>query len=153
KWLGLLGDGVTDEVQLRPRRHPDAGPDHRFSTRLEMEVEPGAALLGLAPHGPSRATVVEPAGRVRLVRRLVLRKANVAVDANHASFRITANLGRERLETSEHLVHQIAHGLTNVLLVVVTVRLEPLLVVVRGELAEEAEGRLSERHGLAGCLI
>jgi len=55
-------------IQLWSRRHPDAGADHRIPTRLEVEIKAGASRLGLSPDVPGGAAMMEPAGRVGLVR-------------------------------------------------------------------------------------
>src|SRR5687767_10651286 len=82
-----------------------------------------------------------------LVRGLVLGEANVAIDAEHRSLRVAADLGRERLQLLVHLADQVAHRLAHLTFVLRAMRLEPLLVVVLREPAKEAQRRRCERHG------
>src|SRR5689334_13863682 len=66
--LWLLGDCVAQTIQLRPRRHPNARAQHGLAAGLEMEVETRTSLIAITSHAPAGATMMEPAGRVRLVR-------------------------------------------------------------------------------------
>src|SRR5215467_817051 len=105
-----------------------------------MEVESGASLRRFAPDAPARCAVMEPAAGVRLVRRLVLREARVAVDAEHRPLGVSADFRREAREPSVELFDELAHRLAHFVLVLGTPCLEPLLVVVRRKLPEEAKG-------------
>src|SRR5882724_3223461 len=93
--LGIVGDSFTKFFQLRPRRHPDARAESGFPARLEVEVVAGASGIRFRADVMRCVTVVEPAGCVDLVRRLVLGEADVAVDTEHRSLRISADLRRE----------------------------------------------------------
>ena len=68
---GVLRYGVANFVQRWARRHPDPRADERLAG-LEVEVEPGTALLGVTADAMAGVAVTKPACRVRLVRRLVL---------------------------------------------------------------------------------
>src|SRR5689334_16566608 len=80
----LLSNGVANAIQLLTWRHPDARADHRPASGLEMEVEAGAPLIAFTSHATAGSAMMEPAGSVRLVRRLVLREPHVTVDPKHA---------------------------------------------------------------------
>src|SRR5689334_6134222 len=103
----IVGDRVAESVELRPRRHPQPRPDHR-----------------------RRSAVMEPARRVRLVGGLVLREANVAIDAEHRPLRVADHLRRELRKAYIHLADEVAHRLADLALVLGAMRLEPRLVVV-----------------------
>src|SRR5689334_4057294 len=139
KRRGLLGDRVADSVQLWTRRHPDPGAEHRAAARLEMEVESRAPLVPVAADPSARATMMEPAGGVRLVRRLVLREPRVAIDSEHRSLRVAANLRSEAAKAHEHVLDELTHRVAHFLLVLTAVRLEPLLVVMRRQTSKELE--------------
>src|SRR5215471_14384821 len=111
-----------------------------------MKVETGASLGGFASDASTGRSVVEPAAGVRLVRRLVLREASVAIDPEHRPLGIAADLRCEACQPSVELGDQLVHRLAHLLLVFGTPCLEPLLVVVRGKLPEEAKGCRRERH-------
>src|SRR5262249_23217944 len=90
--------------------------------------------------------MMEPTRGVRLVRRLVLREARVAIDSEHGSLGIAADLRREAREPCVELLDQLAHRLAHLNLVLGAPRLEPVLVVVGCKLAEKTEGGARERH-------
>src|SRR5260370_22823546 len=69
--LGLLGDGVAQTVQGRPRRHPDAGADERPTGR-QVEIKARAPAFRFAPDAMIPVLVAKPPRGVRLVSRLVL---------------------------------------------------------------------------------
>src|SRR5881397_2403579 len=104
-----------------------------------MEIQPRTSLLCLATHLVARALMPKPAGRVRLVRRLVLREPDIAIDAEHRALRVAGDLRREPREPDIHLFDQRAHRIADVALVALTMRLEPGLVVVPGEAAQKGE--------------
>src|SRR5439155_9610106 len=142
---GIVRDRVADLVQCRPRRHPDPRPDKGLPG-LEMEIQPGPARLGVAAHPMVGRAVPEPARRVRLVRRLVLGKANVAIDPEHRALRIAGQLGGKPGEAHVHLLDQRPHRHADLRLVVVPMRLEPRLLVVAGEAAEKPQRRGGKYH-------
>src|SRR5881628_415125 len=109
-----------------------------------MEVEPGTALLGLAADLMARVAMPKPARRVRLVRRLVLGEPDVAIDPEQRALGIAGDLGREPRQSDVQLFDQRAHRCADVVLVTLAMRLEPRLVVVAGEAAQESERRGSE---------
>src|SRR5690242_21108056 len=146
----IVGDRVAESVELRPRRHPQPRPDHRLAG-LEMEIEPGAARVGLTPDPRRRSAVMEPARRVRLVGGLVLREANVAIDAEHRPLRVADHLRRELRKAYIHLADEVAHRLADLALVLGAMRLEPRLVVVLREAAEEPQRCRCEWHRWGGC--
>src|SRR6476660_5972586 len=111
-----------------------------------MKVEAGAPDIGLGADGARCIAVMEPARRVGLVRRLVLREPDVAVDAEHRPLRIAADLGSEFGEPDVEILDQLAHRGADIVLVDVAMRLEPGLLIVAGELPEEAQRALVERH-------
>src|SRR5512143_1579435 len=145
--VGLLGDRVAQSVQLRARRHPQSTGRERLA-RLKMKVEAGAPLVRFAADATTRASMMEPASRVRLVRRFVLREPDVAIDAKHRSLGIAADLGSEMREPSVELLDELTHRLAHFLLIYRAVGLEPLFVVVPRELTKEAQGRWGEWHRL-----
>ena len=87
---------------------------------------------------------------VRLVRRLVLGEARVAVDAIHRHLRARDELGRERAEIDRQPLHDRGHRLADVRLVVVAVGVEPLAPIVALERAQKPEGFCREVHACAG---
>src|SRR5206468_7648693 len=96
-------------------------------------------------------TVVEPAGCVDLVRRLVLGEADVAVDTEHRSLRISADLRRELRKARVEILDQLAHWLAYFRLVLVAMRLEPGLLVVPGESTKETQSAIGEGHAQKIC--
>src|SRR4051812_34498413 len=112
-----------------------------------MKIESGAPRIRFCADGARRVAVIEPAGRVGLVRRLVLRKPNVPVDAKHRSLRIADDLGCESGKPSVELFDQLSHRGARIVLVNIAMRLEPRLFVVPGELPEEGQRALAECHG------
>src|SRR6202165_2043306 len=136
---GIPGDGVAQLVQLRPRRHPDAGANHRPPARLQVKVVTCAPRIRLRAHVACRVDMVEPAGRVGLVGRLVLRKTNVAVDAEHRSLGISANLRGELREACIEILDQLTHRLSYLGFILFAMCLEPGLLVVPGESSKESE--------------
>src|SRR5580765_5307372 len=102
-----------------------------------MEVEPGTALLGLAADLVARVAMSKPARRMRLVRRLVFGESNVAIDPEHRALGIAGDLRREPGEPHIHRFDQLAHRRADIVLVTLTVRLEPGLGVVAGEATQE----------------
>src|SRR5262245_22060815 len=95
-----------------------------------MKVETGAALVCLAANFATRRAMMKPTAGVGLVRRLVLREANVAVDSEHRALRIAADLRREAREPSVELFDELAHRRAHFVFILVAMRLEPGLVVV-----------------------
>src|SRR5207247_10337580 len=104
----IFPDRVAQVLQRLLRRHPH--PAARETTaRRDLEIEPGATTRRLATHRTAAGAMVEPARGVRLVGRLVLGEANVAVNAEHRALRITDDLGREGREPDVHLLEHLAH--------------------------------------------
>src|SRR3954465_12890642 len=97
--------------------------------------------------------MMKPATGVGLVGRLVLREADVAVDAKHRSLRIATNLRREAREPYVELLDEVAHRRAHLLLVVCAVRVKPLFVVVSRELLEEAKCRGGKGHGASMSML
>src|SRR5688572_18738624 len=149
---GIVRDGGPDAIQLRPRRHPETAADETLAG-LEMEVEASASFTRFAANFATRATVVEPAAGVRLVRRLVLGEADVAIDPEHRAPDVTADLGGDASEADVHLLDQLAHRLPNLVLVFLAVILEPGFAVVALELPEEAKGSTGERHTMKDAAL
>ena len=118
---------------------PAAGEDF---ARRQVQVEAGRVhVLGLL--------VLEPDARRGLVRRLVLREARVAVDAEQRAAdapgvgpQVRADLAQVRLEVLDEGERRLEH----VGLVAVLVGVEPLAVVVLLQVGEEAEQLASERR-------
>src|SRR5437762_409690 len=114
-----------------------------------MEVEARPAAVRFATHLGRAPGMEEPARGVRLVRRLVAREANIAVQAEHGAFRVAQELGREAREADVHLLNQIRHWLLDVPLVILAMCLEPRLRVVLRQPAEESESlRVEVFHGI-----
>ena len=104
------------------------------------------------PHAAASIAMKEPAGRMRFVRRLVLRKAHVAMNAEHRFLRRTEDLRNEIGQPHVDVLDQQSHRRAQRVLVVVTMRLEPLLPIVLGETAQERHrlrGKTVERVGHA----
>src|SRR4051794_32333066 len=91
---------------------------------------------------------MEPAGRVGLVRGLVAREADVAIDAEHRPLRVAADLGCEFHEPRVHLADEVAHRLAHLTLVLGAMCLEPFLVVVLREPSKESQCSRRECHRL-----
>src|SRR5436309_223548 len=113
-----------------------------------MEVQPGTSLLGLTTDLVARVAVPKPARRVGLVRRLVLREPDVAIDAEHRALGVARDLRREPRKPDVHFLDQRTHRIADVVLITLALRLEPRLVVVPGEAAQKGERGGSE-HGRA----
>src|SRR5207237_5929819 len=105
-------DALAQAVERRSRRHPVAA-GHEARPGLHVEIEPGGAVRALAD-APACAPMVEPAGRVGLVWRLVRREAYVAMDPEHRSPRIADDLGRQSRQPYVHLFHELPHRLAHV---------------------------------------
>src|SRR5262249_13192371 len=92
---------------------------------------------------------------VGLVRRLVLREPNVAMDPAHRAVRMAEDLGRDRRELRVERLDEPAHRLPHLALVHVAIRLEPRLRVVALQVTQKLERRGAksrEAHRpLAGC--
>src|SRR5439155_27151407 len=99
------------------------------------------------PDFVARVEMPKPAGRVRLVRRLVLGKSDIAIDPEHRALGVARDLGREPRQSDVHLFDQCAHGRADVVLVTLAMRLEPGLVVVAGGAAQKREGGGSGTEG------
>jgi hypothetical protein len=109
-----------------------------------VEVEAGAGTVRLAPHSLRRVLVLEPARGVRLVRRLVLREADVAINAENRTFGISDELRRELAEPHIDFLDEQLEGGENFTLVRLLVRLEPVPLVVALELPQERECAAAE---------
>src|SRR6185437_9388365 len=86
----ILGDCFAEFVELGPRRHPETGAEQRSSARLEVEIVAGASSICFCADTARGVPMMKPGCRVRLVRRFVLREADVAIDAEHRSPGIAA---------------------------------------------------------------
>src|SRR5205823_10993679 len=128
------------------RRHPEAGANHRPAAGLEMKVKAGAARIRFRAHTACCVAMMEPAGSVGLVRRLVLGEADVAIDAKHRSLGITADLRRELGKACIQIFDQLAHWLAHFAFVFLAMRLEPGLFVMPRQLAEETQCALCKCH-------
>ena len=109
--------------------HAAAG---KHLARLKVEVRADAAAAFAGPREAGRD--------VCLVRRLVGREADVAVDAERGPCRIGPQGHAARLETLSECQAQQLERLLEQTLVVGLVRLEPRSVVVEGEVHEELDG-------------
>src|SRR6185503_673194 len=121
---------------------------------LEMEIAAAAVdVLGVRPAGRSVAPITDPAeaGRdVRLVRRLVLGEAGVAIDPERRSRRVCPE---RQVPSVELLVESEAEGgkrLFQQSLVLGLAGLEPAPVVVLGEIDQELD-RLGLEAGERGA--
>src|SRR5579859_960980 len=141
-----VGDRIAHPVERGPRRHPHPAA-HEALARLHVEVESRAAPHRLAPHRAGPVPMIEPAGRMNLVGRLVLRESNVPVDAEHGPLGVADDLGRETRQPDVHLLDQLAHRRDDRTVVLRAMRVEPRLFVVARETAQERERRRRERHG------
>src|SRR5690349_4388340 len=111
-----------------------------------MEVEARAPRLGRVSHPRVRVLVPEPAGRVDLVGRLVLGKANVPVDPEHRLLGVTGDFGCRAGEADVELLDQGPHGSDYHGQVDVLVGVSRGPGVVASELLEAATGGGGEGH-------
>ena len=102
---GVVGQRLPDLLQRGPRRHPDPAR-HEALAVGELEVEAGAGPLRVLARAAARVAVVELAGGVGLVRRLVGREPDVAVDPEDRAPRVAHDLGREPRQPDVHLLDQ-----------------------------------------------
>ena len=103
-------------------------------------------IQSLGAYAASCIAMVEPAGRVRLVRRFVFGEADVPIDAKHRSLGISADLRRELRKPYIEIFDQLAHWLAHLGFVLVTMRFEPGFFVVLGKLPEKEQRSGSEWH-------
>src|SRR5438552_2458699 len=111
-----------------------------------MKVEAGTPGICFGSDVASCVAMVKPASRVCLVRRLVFGEADVAVNPEHRSLWISADLRRELRKARVEILDQLAHRLAHLGFVFVAMRLEPGFLVVPGKLPEEAQRTGSEWH-------
>ena len=78
----------------------------------------------------------EPARGVRLVGPLVVREADVAVDAEHGALRVAAELRRHAREPVVDLAHELAQRAEHLLIVRLAVLDEPRALIVSLERAQ-----------------
>src|SRR5262249_1639346 len=121
-----------------PGWHPDAA-GHEAGGRVEVKVESRAAALAHGPDLPSGIAVIEPGPGVRLVWRLVRRKADVPVDPEHGPFGVADDLRGDGHEPGVERLDETAHRIPQLLLVHVSMALEPLLPVVPRQIPQECE--------------
>ena len=132
--VGVLGDPSPDGVSGLRVGVPDPAAGEHVARR-QVQVEAGrVGLLG--------PLVAEVDARLRLVRRLVLGEARVAVDAEQRAalaprvgHQVRADVGQSEPE----VLDEGERGLEQVVLVAALVRVEPLAVVVGLQLAQEGE--------------
>ena len=142
--LGVLGDGLPERRQLGRRRMPHPAPDVDLAgSQVEVAARVAALAVGLdAALGPR-----ERGRDVRLVRRLVLREADVAVDPERRAGRIGRRAGCRASRNA--LVEGDAQRLERPLeqpLVLGLARREPRPVVVLGQVDQEID-RLGSEAG------
>src|SRR5437016_14029691 len=111
-----------------------------------MKVEAGTPGICFGSDVASCVAMVKPASRVCLVRRLVFGEADVAVNPEHRSLWISADLRRELRKARVEILDQLAHRLAHLGFIFVAMRLEPGFLVVPGKLPEEAQRTGSEWH-------
>src|SRR5436309_15440986 len=90
--------------------------------------------------------MMEPGSSVGLVRGLVLREANVAVDAKHRSLGVAADLRCEPGKADVELFDQFPHRRPHLILIVGAVRFEPRLLIIPRELSKESQTAFAKRH-------
>src|SRR4051794_33768646 len=105
-----------------------------------MKVESCAPFICLTADALASRSMMEPAAGVRLVRRFVLREADVAVDPEHRSLGIAAHFGREAPAPCVELADELTHRLSKLLFIRGSMCFEPRLVVVAHEPAKKAQG-------------
>src|SRR6185312_6854322 len=132
------GEVLAHLVKLRHLRviHAAADPD---AIGRDVKVQPGAAAL-------AERAMPEARGDVRLVRLLVLRKPDVAVDAVHA-LRPDEQLRRDAAHVDRQPIDDREHRLTDDAFVLVLARVEPLAPVVALQPRQERERVLAESRG------
>ena len=113
-------------------------PATKHSPSASWKVEAGQAPSASWPGPAARVAMVELAGRVGLVRRLVGREPDVPVNPEHRPPRIAHQLGSHAREPDIHLLHQGPERVPHLRLVLGAVPLEPLAAVVPREAAQEA---------------
>src|SRR5256885_1807537 len=134
--LEVFHDRFAQPVETGTRRHPDA-PAHERMAGFEVEIEAGAPPFRLAADAVVGVAMAKPARRVRLIRRFVFGKPNVAVDAEHRALGIAGHLGRETREPHIHVFDERPHRLLHLGLVLGAMRLEPRLGVVARQPAQK----------------
>src|SRR5262249_13210113 len=134
----VLRDRPPDRQELASVRHVDPARHQQLARRVQVEV---VALVPALLAGRA-----DPRAEVRLVGRLVLREAHVAVDPVDAlARRHVAHLGLEARDAQDHLLHQLLE-LRAQALVLGAVRLEPGLAVVGLEAGKELH-QAAKVHG------
>ena len=136
-------DRRADLAQRRRVRVPDTDAGERTAG---LEVEVVARRVGVF-----REQVAEVDPGLRLVRRLVLREADVAVDAEERAAggsRVGAKVGADLVEERGEVADELQRRFLDAFFVAALVGLKPLAVVVPAELAQELEQNLRERRVL-----
>src|SRR6266849_10946629 len=117
----LIDDPIADPLQDGRVRMPDAGVGHRF-TRGHVEIVAGRHLLRT---GRLRVPEMDP--DLRLVRTLVRRESDVAVDAGQRSaerLRVRDDVGADLLQARSGVADELQARLLHGLLVAFLVLLE-----------------------------
>jgi hypothetical protein len=136
--LRIRRDGGAQLLQGGLGRHPDSAGREALA-RLEVEIVSRAPAVIAPSHAPAGVAMRQPHARVGLVRRLVLRKPDVAVDPEHRTPRVADDLRRHPCEPDVELIDERLERLAHLALVLGAVRLEPLPPVVLLEAAEKRE--------------
>ena len=140
--IGVLHDGPPERIEAGLLGHPHAAADvHLAGLEVEVAAVPVGGAIGLDQAAVGRALEPREARpEVRLVRRLVLREARVAVDPEDRAL----GIGEERDVAGRQALRQRGdQRLDRFLeqpLVVGLARVEPVALVVRREVGQEVDG-------------
>jgi hypothetical protein len=129
--LVIVEQPVADRGELFLLRHVGAGGDDDF---FRADVEVVARARGLVEAG-----VRPPCGDVRFVGALVIAEARVAIDAEKALLGGAHVVGREVRHRVSDFANDGEHGLFQFGLEDGLARIEPVAVVVPGEVAQECQ--------------
>ena len=135
----MRGDVLAHGMKLRLLRRIHAAANPHL-IRRHVKVQPRSLVFRQAAGRKIR-------GHVRLVRSLVLRKADVAVNAVHRRRRVGDVLGTEPAKVVRQPGDDVGHRLTDVRLVIVAMRGEPLAAVVPLERAQKSKRVAGEPRG------
>src|SRR6059036_339114 len=132
----FIDDPIANHLQGRRVGMPDSRMGHRLA-RGHVEIVAGRHFLR-----PRRLRVPEVDPDLRLVRTLVRREPDIAVDAGQRSakrLRVRDDIGTDLLQAWSGVPNESQARLLHGLLVAFLVLREPLFVVVFRQLAEERE--------------
>src|SRR6185437_10567140 len=131
KFFGTRRHRLPHRQQRRRRRHIQSRTDENILRRNRNIVSRAFILLQAVP----------PEQRIHasLIRSLVFRKTNVAIDPIQTSRRLTHIIRREPQHLPMQSLHQFQHRRANLLFVRLDARLKPLALVVLLQIAKKLQ--------------